>query len=128
MANTAEKIDTLRKVRLRMEVVQEGQGKEECVRGPGEYAFVFGVGSGGLSPLEMAIQGKADGDEMLFSVPEEGWEAFFEHLPIPEPAFIDLQANERLRLTVESVVHADQREIVQAMAEAAACGSDCCGH
>jgi hypothetical protein len=76
----------------------------------------------------MAIQGKADGDEMFFSVPEEGWEAFFEHLPTPEPAFIDLQVNERLRLTVESVVHADQREIVQAMAEGAACGSDCCGH
>lgn len=128
MAKTSEKIDALRKVRLRMEVVQEGQDKEDCVRGPLAYEFVFGVGSGGLSALEMAVQGKTEGDGMLLDVPEGGWDAFFEHLPIPGPGFLDLYANERLRLTVERVMPAEQREIVQAMAEGSACGSDCCGH
>ena len=128
MAKTPEKIDALRKVRLRMEVVQEGQDREDRVRGPLAYEFVFGVGSGGLSALEMAVQGKTEGDGMLLAVPEGGWEAFFEHLPIPGQGFLDLCANERLRLTVERVMPADQREIVQAMAEGAACGSDCCGH
>lgn len=126
MANTSEKVDALCKVRLRMEVVSEAQEKEERFRGPLAYEFVFGVGSGGLSPLEMAIQGKTEGDGMVLDVPEEGWEVFFEHLPVPDPGLLDLQSNERLRLTVEGVVHADQREVVGAMAEAAAC--DCCGH
>ncbi len=92
------------------------------------YDFVFGIGTEGLSPLEMELEGKRPEEEVQVEVPPEGPGALFGHLP-PPPALTQTPPGaDRLRVTVEQVRRAEEREVVRAMSEAAACGSDCCGH
>lgn len=117
----------LHKVLLRIDVPARtgGSGPEGA---PVPYDFVFGIGSEGLSPLEMALEGKRPGEEVQVEVPPEGPGALFGHLA-PPPALVQPHPGpERLRVAVEQVERAEEREVVRAMSEAAACGSDCCGH
>jgi len=126
MNREAEKADHLKRVELSIEKVEKGGSP-----GRGEAAapltFIFGVGTDGLSPLEMSLQGRGVGDVADVTIPAEGVEYVFGHLA-PPPAVRNLGPGDELRITIHGVAPAGQREIIQAMAEVAACGSDCCGH
>jgi hypothetical protein len=91
------------------------------------FEFVFGVGSQGLSPLEMALEGCREGEERLVPIPDEGPEALFGHLH-PPPLAPAKGAARGIRFVVERAEPAGEREVIRAMSEAAECGSDCCGH
>jgi len=118
------KVDHLKKIALR---ISWGPGASGSHAAEEALSFVFGVGSEGLCPLEMRIHGLAAGDTVTVPVPAEGPAALFGHLA-PPAALGGSHAGGELTVTVASVASAEQREIIQAMAEGAACGSDCCGH
>lgn len=117
----------LRKVRIRIDPL-EGDAFSGDVDRALTYQFIFGIGSRGLSPLEMELHGKALGEEILLPVPPEGLEALFGHLALPAFPVQQDKESARIRLTVERVAPAEEREVVQAMSETAACGCGCGGH
>lgn len=95
---------------------------------PLTFDFIYGIGSGGLSPLEIKLSGKREGDEVLIPMTVEEVPAFFQHLLPPPLNLRDQGAGFTLKARIESVSEPDPREVIRAMAEAAECGSDCCGH
>jgi hypothetical protein len=118
----------LRKVLLRVEPIGE-DGSPIGKDGSTSIEFVFGIGSQGLSPLEMALEGCEEGEERHVAVPPDGVEALFGHL---EPPPLELRGAggtaQQLRVFVEGAEPAGDREVIRAMSEASECGSDCCGH
>jgi hypothetical protein len=128
MSQEERTVKHLRKVLLRVEPIGE-DGSPIGKGGTAPFAFVFGVGSQGLSPLEMALEGAGEGEERRIPIPAGGAEALFGHLAPPrlEPRGAGGAARE-LRVVVERAEPAGDREVIQAMSEASACGSDCCGH
>jgi hypothetical protein len=81
-----------------------------------------------LSPLEFELDGKNIGEEVLIHVRREDLAEIFQHAPVPGFSFSPSLDGCWLKLRVVEVREADQREIIKALAEIAACGSQCCGH
>ena len=119
MDGQGQRVEHLKKVELRLESAA-GDG------GPVPFSFVFGVGSEGLSPFEMGIEGRSVGEIVSIPVPDGGPASLFGHLAPPSVNLGSMGGE--LQVTVTAVAPAEQREIIQAMAEGASCGSDCCGH
>jgi hypothetical protein len=95
---------------------------------PQECEFVFGIGSGGLTPLEFELAGKHIGEEVLMHIRREDLADTFQHVPIPSFCLSNTLDGCWLKLRIAGVREADQREIIKALADMAGCGSDCCGH
>lgn len=126
MEEKDEKVGNLKKVAILLEAGTR-PGVMDLTREPIPYEFVYGVGTHGLSPFEFALAEKGEGEERVIPVRTGEMTNFFGHhlipLEIPEGvgAFY-------LRTLIVEISAADPREIIKAMAEAAACGSGCCGH
>lgn len=127
MSEQLESVDNLRKVKLLIKASKKDGGSEGSHAGE-PYEFIFGIGSGGLSLVEMELQGLRQGGKVTLEVTQENLGEFFGHLQ--PPSLPELEKGARLSVTmiVEEVARAGQREIVQAMSDTAACGSDCCSH
>jgi len=126
MTRHSEQVDNLKKVSLGIEAWTNRDGEENAYTE--DVTIIFGIGSGGLSPLEMQLQGRRTGDVLKGRVLRPQWVEFFGR---PLPAVLtDSNANEEIvfRIRVKGVEPAEQREVVKAMAEAAECSSGCCSH
>ncbi len=127
MSEQLEIIDNLKKVRLLLKALIEDEGsKSTGVEEP--YEFIFGIGSEGLSPIEMKLRGLKRGDELTFETAKDKWRELFGHLHSPSLPGLEKNSQIALKISVEDVGPAEQREIVQAMSGATTCGSDCCSH
>jgi len=91
------------------------------------FEFIYGVSAEGLSPFEMALAEKGEGDELAIHLSREEALPYFEHLAPPLNLRVQ-GADLSVKLQVIKVAPASQREIIKAMAEAASCGNQCCGH
>jgi hypothetical protein len=113
-----EKTNHLKKVSLLLEVESQTTPLE----------FVFGIGPEGLSPIEFELAEKKEGDTVALQLSGGDVADTFQHLMIP--ALGDLEGKESfvLKVRVEHVRPADQKEVIKAMAEMASCGDHCCGH
>lgn len=82
-----------------------------------EVAFICGIGTGGMTPFEYLLAGRAPGDEISFCLTRPDMAQFFEHLaPAFAAPFQDRdEVHFQVRLT--GIGPADGRAIVRAMAE-----------
>ncbi len=122
-----ERVGNLKRVVVLLEA---GKSREvgDLTGEPIPYDFVYGVGAHGLSPFEVELANKSEGHEMVVPMSTGRMGDFFCHHLIPQlaiPAGVEVFY---LRMRIVGVSVAGQREIIKAMAEAAACGSGCCGH
>jgi len=95
------------------------------------HEFIYGIGSGGLSPLEFQLAGMGEGDETVMHLQAEDLCRCFGPGPMSADPQIPAGNAASLRARVIAVRPADSREVVKAMAAMAACsgcGGDCCGH
>jgi hypothetical protein len=113
-----EKIDHLKKVSLLLEAESQTTPLE----------FIFGIGSEGLAPLEFELAGKKEGDTLALQLRGKDLTETFEHLMIPALDSLEGRESFVLKVRVERVSPADQKEVIKAMAEIASCGDHCCGH
>jgi hypothetical protein len=96
--------------------------------GPQPFDFVFGLGSGGLTPFEFSLADRSCGDQVEIEVSREEAPGTFGHLCSQLPFRIAEHDRLHLRLRICSVEAAGSREIVRAMAQLSACGDGCdCG-
>jgi hypothetical protein len=122
-----EKVGNLKKVAVLLEA---GTRPEimDLTPAPIPYDFVYGVGTHGLSPFEFELTEKSEGEEILIPVRTGEMADFFCHHFIPQLEIPEGVGVFYLRTLIAGISAADPKEIIKAMAEAAACGSGCCGH
>ena len=97
-----------------------------------ELTFICGIGTGGMTPFEYLLAGRAPGDEICFHVRRPDMEHFFEHLALAFSAPFKDRVEVHFQVGLTGIEPADPREIVRTMAEltahAGSGGCDCgCG-
>jgi hypothetical protein len=93
--------------------------------------FIFGLGPEGMTPFEYELVDKAEGERVLLHLKKEDSYNFFEHLNPSLPGLFEGRDDVYLKVNIEAVTPAENREIVKAMADMAThggAGCDCgCG-
>ena len=93
--------------------------------------FIFGLGAEGMTPFEYELAEKVEGESILIHLRKEDFYCFFEHLNPPLMDLYDRRDDVYLKVNIDAVTPAENREIVKAMAAKAAhggAGCDCgCG-
>lgn len=126
-------IQPLKKVGL---AIKAGNGPEKynLTPSPMAFEFLYGIGSDGLTPFEVMLGGKAEGDTLTLAVSADDAPQFFGHFLLSLRQGLGLHllpAELCLDLKVTAVSDAENREMVQALARAAGhggCGGSCgCG-
>jgi len=127
MGSTREKVEPLKKITLTMTA-----GKESLALGPTAEAvpmeFVYGIGPNGLTPFEYALADAAIGDTVTLHVKRGEYGHIFGHIQMMLPEWPADEPDLYVRVRVERIEPAGQREVIRAMAEASNCGDTCCGH
>jgi hypothetical protein len=125
MIEKVHRVDHLKKVTLNLEVRADSKNP---VREPAEVEFIFGIGSGGLTPFEYELADREEGEEILLRIQHSTIPQVFQHLPILPRHLPEELDPVYLKVRVVKVAKADQREVIKALAEIAECGDQCCGH
>ena len=107
-------------------------GKTELSLDQSDYEFIFGIGTGGLTPLEYELAEKNVGDLVDFHLHGSEMKTFFGHLYTPVVGLFLDHSELFLSARIISVETARSREVVKAMAEMTArnegscsCGGGC---
>ena len=130
--NTDRSVQPLRRIRLAVKA-----GTTAAATGiplpSDEIAFIFGIGSGGMTPFECLLNDRAENETIAFSVPVLDADRFFGHLL---PGVLGPACDRRFEgrdllyfnVRVIAVETPQPREIIKAMADMAAHGHGCdCG-
>jgi hypothetical protein len=111
-----------------------GPGKYTFTPTPMAFEFLYGIGSDGLTPFEVTLGGKVEGDTLTLAVSADDAPQYFGHFLLPLRQGLGLHllpAEICLNLKVTAVSDPESREVVQALARAAGhggCGGSCgCG-
>ena len=127
MSELKGKVEGLKKVSVLLEA---GTRKEtmDLMPEPVAFEWIAGIDVEGFTPFEYALLEKQVGDTLELEM--AGWriEEMFGRLAVPLPKTAKSLDRFFLRVTVQGVDAADQKEVVQAMAGMVGdCGGDCCG-
>lgn len=122
------KIKHLHKVTLDITAGTQS-GATDVIRRPHRLAFIYGIGSGGLSPFEFELADKGCGDRVQLFLRRSDIDKMFEHLARLVCHLPELQDSRSffLNCQIAAVDAASSSEIVKAMAEGTDCGCSCCG-
>jgi len=91
------------------------------------FEFIFGIGTGGLTPFEHQLAELSVGDKITLQLQQEDAQHHFEHLfPPVRGLFLD-RPDLFLEVALAGVGPADSREVIRAMAEMTAHGEGGCG-
>ncbi len=119
-----QQINPMKKVRLIIKASSPNATGSEIVSQ--DYEFIYGIGTCGLSSLEKALASKSVGDTI--QIDSENWLDLFGHLPQPDMKRLPAGQKWEVEVCVHSVSHAENREVIQALASMTGCGGGCgCG-
>ena len=124
MQPSGGRVEPLKRVVIRVSSGKKVKG-EQVFEPDKPVSFIFGLGSQGLSPFEMALEGKRPGDVVMFDLTNEDRLHFFGHVLLyfmPDQGVLDSQF---LRVVVEEIRDAHQREIIRELAEITEFGHGC---
>jgi len=119
-------VEGLRKISVTVEAGTTAERMDLEIR-PGSAEFIFGIATEGLTPLEARLAGKRVGETVAFSLEPRRISTVAGHLCRHLPKLPDKEEPVFLRIRIEDIRPADNREVVRAMAEMSACGEGCCG-
>ena len=124
------KVENLKKITLSIQAGTSQDTMDLTPKYP-KIEFIFGLGSGGMTPFEYELAGRTEGQSILLHLKKEDFYSFFEHLNPPITDLFDGRDDVYLKVNIDVVTLAENREIVKAMADLAAhggAGCDCgCG-
>ncbi|MBU1568462.1 MAG: hypothetical protein KJ630_22905 [Proteobacteria bacterium] len=126
-------IQNLKKVNLAILAGSEA-GQYGLTAAPVVFEFIFGIGADGLEPFEVALSAKSPGENLLLTLTADEVPQFFGRFLGPIRHLLGLHLFPPtlcLQIIVKSVVDADNREVVKALAKStghSGCGGSCdCG-
>lgn len=125
MQEESNRVEPLRKIRIRVESGKTPSNMD-LTPDPVPVEFVFGVGAEGLSPFEYRLAGKRPGDTLTIAMDAGDTEEAFGRLQFPLHVIPKDLSRFYIRVSVEAVSPASNREVIQAMADMAKCEHGCC--
>jgi hypothetical protein len=121
------KVEHLKKVTLSLEAGTSPDNMD-LRSGSLPVDFIFGLGPAGMSPFEYELANKVEGDEIFIHLKKENTPAFFEHLHLPLGNLFKDRNEIFLKVKIQKIDPADNREVVKAIADMTAHGHGCdCG-
>ena len=124
------KVENLKKIALSMQAGTSQDTMDLTLRHP-KIEFIFGLGPEGMTPFEYELADRTEGESTLFHLKKKDFCSFFEHLNPPLMDLFDGRDDVYLKVNIDAVTPAGNREVVRAMADMAAhggAGCDCgCG-
>jgi hypothetical protein len=127
MSGSGERVEPLKKIALTVTAGNSCHFTDHS-GDTGSMEFVYGVGPDGLTPFEYALADAGVGESITVQVEEDQYETTFGHLQMMLPDALPNEFPIFLKVRVDHVEPAHQREIIRAMAEASSCNETCCGH
>ena len=124
------KVENLKKITLS---IQAGTSQDTMDLSPKypKVEFIFGLGLEGMTPFEYELADRSEGQSVLLHLKKEALYSFFEHLNPPLTDLFEGRDEVYLKVNIDAVTPAENREIVKAMAAMAGhggAGCDCgCG-
>ena len=125
------KVENLKKITLS---IQAGTSQDTMDLSPKypKIEFIFGLGLEGMTPFEYELADRSEGESVLLHLRKEDFYSFFEHLNPPLTDLFDGRDEVYLKVNINAVTPAENREIVKAMAAmtthgGAGCGCGCRG-
>ena len=95
---------------------------------PSEFAFIFGIGTNGLSPFEYQLADKSEGETITLEISKPESHLVFQHIGVPIPKLPDQETSYFLKFRIDKITTAEQRDVIRALAEISECGTHCCGN
>mgnify|MGYP001813478482 FL=1 len=124
------KVENLKKITLSIQAGMSQNTMNLTPKYP-QVEFIFGLGLEGMTPFEYELADRTEGQSILLHLKKEDIYSFFEHLNPPLMDLFDGRDDVYLKVNIDVVTPAENREIVKAMADLAAhggAGCDCgCG-
>ena len=121
------KVDNLKKVTLRLEAGTTADDMNLSLPSA-EFEFIFGIGPGGMCPLEYHLVNKVAGEKISMPLKKEETHPMFEHLQLPVMSLFEKHDLLHLKIQILKVEQTDSREVVKALADRASHDHDCdCG-
>jgi hypothetical protein len=115
------KVENLKKIMISIQAGTSPDTMDCTVEYP-EYEFIFGLGPEGMTPFEYELVGKSVGEEVLIHLKKDNLAMFFEHLNLPLTNVFEANDDVFLKVHIDSVASADNREVVKSLAAMAAHG------
>jgi hypothetical protein len=112
-------VEPLKRVRA---TVEAGAAETDPPSASSEVAFIYGIGSAGVSPFECLMAGKPEGDTIFFRVAKAEAENFFNHLTTPFLPFFGERNETFFRMRITAIETPEPREVIKAIAETTARG------
>jgi hypothetical protein len=119
------KIENLKNIKLSLQAGTSQDTMNLTPKYPG-LEFIFGLGSGGMTPFEYELADKVEGQSVLIHLKKESLHRFFEHLNPPLMDLFEVRNDIYLKVKIDAVTPAENREIIKAMADMAAHGGTGC--
>jgi hypothetical protein len=122
-------VGMLKKVVLKLEIL-DPEGDTKLTDSQAELVFIYGAASEGLSPFEVALSGKEEGEQLTIKVSAAGGVKYFCHLfPLVLQALgvQTLPESMNLGVTVSTVATPVNREVVRFIAQSISHECDCGG-
>ena len=124
------KVENLKKITISIQAGMSQDAMDLTPKYP-EIEFIFGLGPQGMTPFEYELADRTEGESVLLHLTKEAFHRFFEHLNPPLMDLFDGRSAVYLKVNIDGVTPAENREIVKAMADMSAhggAGCDCgCG-
>ena len=119
------KVENLKKIALSIQAGMSQDTMDLTPKYPG-IEFIFGLGPEGMTPFEYELADKTEGESILLHLKKEDFFSFFEHLNPPLMDLFDGRDDVYLKINIDAVTPAENREIVKALADLAAHGGTGC--
>ena len=119
------KIENLKKITLSIQAGMSQNTMNLTPKYP-KVEFIFGLGPEGMTPFEYELADKTEGESILLHLKKEDFFSFFEHLNPPLMDLFDGRDDVYLKINIDAVTPAENREIVKALADLAAHGGSGC--
>ena len=119
------KVENLKKIALSIQAGMSQDTMDLTPKYPG-IEFIFGLGPEGMTPFEYELADKTEGESILLHLKKEDFFSFFEHLNPPLMDLFDGRDDVYLKINIDAVTPAENREIVKALADLAAHGGSGC--
>lgn len=129
MTNKANTIEPLKKVSLEYTAGTTPESND-LIPAPKSMAFIFGIGTEGLTAFECALDGKSIGYNGSIEVSATGFEEIFGHILSGSEMFTLNPGRFYFHYTIIGISDSAPREVVRSIAAAAGsgCGGNCgCG-
>jgi hypothetical protein len=125
------KVELMKKVKLKFQVGSVA-GAADLSLPRDDFNFIFGIGSGGLTPFESLLDQHTATETIAFRLAGSEADLFFGHLAPPLGSLFDGRQEVFFDVRILEIETPEPREIIRAMAEITAhdhgAGCDCgCG-